>query len=35
MDRPCATEMEKGRASEMDRQTKFHKNENANEMNKI
>ena len=35
MDRPSATEMERGRASEMDRQTKCHKNENATEMDKI
>ena len=34
MDRPSATEMERGRASEMDRQTKCHKKENANEMDK-
>ena len=34
MDRPSATEMEKGCASEMDRQTKCHKNENATETNK-
>ena len=34
-DRPSATEMERGCASEMDRQTKCHKNENATEMNKI
>ena len=35
MDRPSATEMERGQASEMDRQTKCHKIENAIEMNKI
>ena len=35
MDRPSATEMERGRASEMDRQKKGHKNENAAEMVKI
>ena len=35
MDRPSATEMERGRASEMDRQTKCHKNANATEMVKI
>ena len=35
MDRPIATEMERGRASEMDRLSKCHKKENANEMNKI
>ena len=34
MDRPSATEMERGCASEMDRQTKCHTNENATEMNK-
>ena len=32
MDRPSATEMERGCASEMDRQTKCHKNENAIEI---
>ena len=35
MDRPSATEMERGCASEMDRQKKWHTNENATEMNKI
>ena len=35
MDRPSATEREKGRASEMDRKTKCHKNENGTEMNII
>ena len=35
MDRPSTTEMEGGRASEMDRLTKCPKNENAMEMNKI
>ena len=34
MVRPSATEMEKGHASEMDRQTKCHKIENATEMDK-
>ena len=32
MDRPSATEMETGCASEMDRQTNGHKNENASGM---
>ena len=35
MDRPSATEMEKGSAYEMDRQTKCHKNGNATEIVKI
>ena len=35
MDRPSATKMERGHASEMDRQTKCHKNENATEMDNI
>ena len=35
IDRPSSTEMEKGHSSEMDRQTKCHKNENVTEMNKI
>ena len=35
MDRPSATEMDKGSAYEMDRQTKCHKNRNATEMDKI
>ena len=35
MDRPSATEMEIGRASEMDRQTKGPKNENASEIENI
>ena len=35
MDRPDAIEMERGRASELDRQTKCHKNENAIKINKI
>ena len=35
MDIPSATEMERGRASEMDRQTKCHKNENATKRDKI
>ena len=35
MDRPSTTEMEGGRASEMDRLTKCPKNENATEMNNI
>ena len=32
MDRPSATEMKRERASEMDRQTKCHKNKNFIEM---
>ena len=35
MDRPSATEMERRRASEMDRQTKYHTNENATKTNRI
>ena len=35
MDQPSATEMERGRASEMNRQTKCHKKENAIEMDNI
>ena len=33
-DRPSAIEMERGCASEMDRQRKYHKNENATKMDK-
>ena len=35
MDTPSATEMERGRASEMDRMSKCHKNEHTTKMNKI
>ena len=35
MDRPSATEMERGCASEMERQTKCHLKKNGTEMDKI
>ena len=35
MDIPSATEMDRGRAYEMDRQTKCHKNEKVTQMDQI
>ena len=35
MDRPSATEMERGRASEMDRQKSIKKNGNATEIDQM
>ena len=35
IDRPGATDMERGHASEMDRHTKCHRNKNATEMDKM